>query len=415
MVVLDPIREAVGFGLVGVWLGYVGYRLEWHRQPAWVLIVLCMKVLAAWAFGWLYAGYYPKGGDTVGAYVGCDRIFYYLWHEPQKGIALLFREFSSSWEALGWEIVRKEPALYVYDYEWSPPCNYLFYRLLLLPYVLAGGSYYGMQGVMAIIGGLLSYAAYVRWSRIAAFPRGFWVLWFLWPSGLLWFSGALRDTLAMPLMLYGAAWIASVRSWRDAWGILAVGLAGLLRAEAALLGAAVGLAYRWHRHHWLIGVGAVAAAVVFTLWVGPWAYRYRTEALDPLWHPDVQAASVFRISYTPSPTGVWIGWIQGVFYGLFGPFVWQVRKPIVALYVIEVLFAAALMGRWSIWVSQRRAWSWRSALLVAIGVAVVGVTAMAMPYWGTLARQRLYGLVWIAIGLSIAVQEGLQRSQHSPS
>ncbi len=414
MVALDPVREAVGFGLVGVWLGYVGYRLEWYRQPAWVLIVLCMKVLAAWAFGWLYASYYCHG-DTLKVYLSASRIAHYLWSRPLAGIALLFREFSSNWEELGWQIFWQDAQLFGYDYEWSEPSNYHFYRLVVPLYLAAGGSYYGFQGLLGIIGGLLSYAAYVRWSRIAAFPNGFWVLWFLWPSGLLWFSGALRDTLVMPLMLYGAAWIASVRSWRDAWGILAVGLAGLLRAEAALLGAAVGLAYRWHKHRWLIGVGAAVAAVVFTIWVGPWAYRYRTEALDPLWHPDVQEASVFRISYTPSPIGVWIGWVQGVFYGLFGPFVWQVRKPIVALYAIEVLFAAVLMGRWGIWVSRRRAWSWRSALLVAIGVAVVGVTAMAMPYWGTLTRQRLYGLVWIAIGLGMAVQEGLQRGQHSPS
>lgn len=414
MVVLDPVREAVGFGLVGAWLGYVGYRLEWHRQPAWVLLVLCIKVLAAWAFGWLYASYY-RYGDTLKVYLSASRIAHYLWSRPLAGIALLFREFSSTWEEVGWQIFWQDAQLFGYDYEWSEPSNYRFYRLVVPLYLAAGGSYYGLQGLLGIVGGLLSYAAYVRWSRIAAFSGGFWVLWFLWPSGLLWFSGVLRDTLAMPLMLYGAAWIASVRSWRDAWGILAFGLVGLLRAEAALLGAVVGLMYRWHRHRWLIGVGAVVAAVVFTLWVGPWAYRYRTEALDPLWHPDVHGASVFRISYTPSPTGVWIGWVQGVFYGLFGPFVWQVRKPIVALYAVEVLLAAVLMGKWGIWVSRRRAWSWRSALLVAIGVAVGGVTAMAMPYWGTLARQRLYGLVWIALGLNMAVQEGIQRGQHSPS
>lgn len=413
MVVLDPVREAVGFGLVGVWLGYVGYRLEWHRQSAWVLLVLCLKVLAAWAFGWLYASYYCHG-DTLKVYLSASRIAHYLWCQPAGGIALLFRELSVTWEQIGWQIFWQDAQLFGYDYEWSEPSNYHFYRLSVPFYVLAGGSYYGLQGLMAIASGLLSYAAYVRWGRIAALPRLFWVLWFLWPSGLLWTSGALRDTLGMPLMLYGAAWIASVRHWRDGWGILAFLLVGLLRPEAAFLGFAVGLLYRWHTSRWLLGLGAAAAIVTFTLWIGPWAYQYRTEALDPLWHPDVQQASVFRFSYDPSPIGVWLGWLQGVLYGLFGPFVWQIRKPIVALYAVEVLLAVALMGKWGLWVIQHRAWNRRAFLLVAVGVVVVGLIAMAMPYWGALARQRLYGLVWIAIGLGMAVQEGLQRSKHSP-
>lgn len=413
MVVLDPVREAVGFGLVGVWLGYVGYRLEWHRQPAWVLLVLCLKVLAAWAFGWLYASYYCHG-DTLKVYLSAGRIAHYLLEHPSQGVALLFRELSDTWEQIGWKIFWKDPQFFGYDYEFSEPSNYHFYRFVVPFYLLAGGSYYGLQGLMAIVGGLLSYAAYVRWGCIAPLPRLFWVIWFLWPSGLLWFSGALRDTLALPLMLYGTAWIASVRHWRDGWGIGAFILLALLRKEAAFLGATVGLVYRWHRYRWLVGLGAAALAVIFTVWIGPWAYRYRSEALDPLWHPDVQEASVFRISYDPSPVGVWLGWLQGTLYGLLGPFIWQIRKPIVALYAVEVLLAAALIGRWGLWVVQRKVGGWRTFLLVAVGVAGVGGVAMAMPYWGTVARQRLYGLVWIALGLAIAVQEGIQRREHGP-
>ncbi|MDW8417161.1 MAG: hypothetical protein RML92_06370 [Bacteroidia bacterium] len=398
MLVLSPLHEAAGFVVVGLWLGYVGYRIEYHRLPLWLYVALIAKIFAAWFFGWLYASYYCHG-DTLKAYLTASRLAYYLWEVPADGLALLFRELSPVWEAKGWRIFFQDIHLYGYDYEWSEPSSYFFYRLLLPLYLAGGGSYYGMQGLTAITGGLLSYAAYRRWAQLSLFPSHFWVVWFLLPSGLLWTSGALRDTFAVPLMLYGMAWIANVQSWRDLWGLLALLVLAALRLEALPLAVVGGMLYRWG-NLWLLLAGAGAAVFALGLFIGPWAYAYRAEALLPAIHPDIADASTFRLDYEPSFWGSLIGWLRALPYGLLGPFPWQIQKPLVWLYGIETWGMAGL-GAYYAW---RSTWGLRQILLILMGIFVIGVVAMAMPYWGTLARQKLYGIYFMALGLGMVCE-----------
>ncbi|MEN3040079.1 MAG: hypothetical protein ABDH66_00870 [Bacteroidia bacterium] len=406
MLVLSPLHEAVGFILVGFWLGYIGYRIEYHRLPFWLYVVLIAKLLAAWFFGWLYASYYCHG-DTLKAYLTAGRLSYYLWASPADGIALLFRELSSAWDARGWRIFFQDVHLYGYDYEWSEPSNYFFYRLLIPLYVASGGSYYGLQGLSALTGGLLSYVAYRRWEQVGLLPRRFWVVWFLWPSTLLWTSGALRDTWAIPLMLYIAAWTATVRQWRDIGGLIASLLLAGLRSEAFFLAIGAGILYRWGKP-WLLIVGALAAAAILGFYIGPWAYAYRNEALIPAIHPDVSEASVFHLFYNPSFWGSLGGWFMALPYGLLGPFPWDVKKPLVLAYAVETWVIAGAI----IYYAWRTKWSLRKATLVAAGLFVIGVVTMAMPYWGTLARQKLYGLYFVGLGIGIVHKPFQEGSPH---
>lgn len=410
MVQLVPEREFIGFALVGAWLGYVAYWLEWHRKPLWLYAVLTAKLLGAWAFGWVYASYYCHG-DTLKAYLTAGRLAHYLWSDPATGVALLFRELSSEWNAVGWKVFWQDIHLYGYDYEWSEPSNYLFYRLLVPAYVAAGGSYYGMQGVIALLSGLLSYAAYRRWTACASLPKSFWGIWFLWPSTIFWTSGALRDSIAVPLLLYGSAWLASVRRWRDGWGIGALVLLAGLRLEALPIALAVGLPFRWASHRLVIGATAAVALVALATIVGPWAYQYRIEALDPSMHPEVEEASLFHLHFEPTVWGSFWGWIQALLYSWVGPLPWQIHKPLVLLYAIEVWVSTFLVAYWGIKAWRHQGWDRRALLLLCAGLYLVGGIAMAMPYWGTLARQRLYGMYWIALGVGMAVQKGTERQQ----
>ncbi|MCS7153541.1 MAG: hypothetical protein N2253_01520 [Bacteroidia bacterium] len=409
MLTLDPLHESIGFLLTGGWLGYVSYQIERHRQPPWLHLVLVAKVIAGWIFGWLYASYYCHG-DTLKAYLTAGRIFHYLWAEPQNGIALLFRELSPQWEARGWEVFFRDIHLYGYDYEWSEPSNYVFYRLIVPLYAAAGGSYYGLQSMAALVGGLLSYAAYRRWQKLLHVPTGIWVIWFLMPSALLWTSGALRDTIALPLMLYGAAWTASVHSVREAIGVLSLIVLGFLRVEAVPVALGIGFLYRW------AALGLLTAAVISSFivlgWIiGPWSYAYRTEALNPAIHPDVAEASVFFLHYQPTFWGSIIGWIKALPYGLLGPFPWQIKKPLLLLYGLEVWAMGALGLYWM----RRGRWNLRAVLLIGAGLFIIGVIAMAMPYWGTLARQRLYGLYFMILGIALALKPALEQTEHRPS
>ncbi|GIV24657.1 MAG: hypothetical protein KatS3mg026_0349 [Bacteroidia bacterium] len=426
MVQLVPERELVGFFLVGGWLGYVAYWLEWYRKPFWLYAVLVAKIFAAWAFGWLYAHYYCHG-DTLKAYLTAGRLAHYLWQEPSEGLALLFRELSSEWEARGWKLFWADTNLYGYDYEWSEPSNYFFYRLLVPVYAAAGGSYYGMQGLVALVSGLLGYAAYERWGRVTALPRRFWLYWFLWPSALFWASGALRDSWALPAMLYLSAHIAAPQGTfrlnslsglrellgRLLWPSACAALVAGLRLEALPVAVAAGLLYRWGRYP-LVWVGALLGGIgSLGVWAGPWAYQYRLEALDPGLHPDLNEASVFFLSFEPTFWGSLLGWLKAVGPGLAGPFPWQIQKPLVALYGLEAWAGTVLIG-WALWqVARRRSLTLPEAFLVMLGVFVIGIIAMAMPYWGTLARQRLYGLYWIGLGLGIALQPSLDDRQRA--
>ncbi|MCX7605672.1 MAG: hypothetical protein N2170_00195 [Bacteroidia bacterium] len=414
MLVLNPERELWGFGLVGVWLGFVAYWLEWHRKPIWVYGVLVAKIGAAWAFGWLYARYYCHG-DTLKAYLTAHRLVSYMWEDPLTGLALLFREFSPQWEALGWQVFFRDMQFYGYDYEWSEPSNYHFYRLLVPLYIAAGGSYYGLQGLCGVLGGLLSYAAYRRWEKIYSLPSIFWIFWFLWPSALLWLSGAIRDTFALPATLYLAGWVASFRERRDVWGGIGAGLLLLvLREEALGVGIGVGLVCRW-ASVWVAGVASLAGLLALQFFLGPWAYQYRLEALDVGMHPELQTSSYFQLKLFSAPDKGWLGWIEALLYGFAGPLPWQIDKGLLLLYAVEVWTGVGLFGYWSRWSFRREGWSFVSLVLVAVGLYIVGVAAMAMPYWGTLARHRLYGMYWVALGVGIAVQKAVQRTQYALS
>lgn len=407
MLTLSPLQEGIGFLLVGCWLGYVGYRIEYHRAPFWLYLALIGKVFAAWGFGWLYAHYYCHG-DTLKAYLTARQLTYYLWEAPQDGVALLLRELSPRWDNRGWEIFFRDVHLYGYDYEWSEPANYHFYRMLVPLYILSGGSYYGLQGLMGILGGLLSFAAYRRWEGLAPLPTKLWIVWFFMPSALLWTSGALRDTLAFPLTLYATAWVASVRRLHDMWGAGALLVLALLRPEGAALAVGTGLLYR-HGRVWTVAVAALAAICLLGMYIGPRAYLYRAEALDPALHPEVGEASTFSIAFSPDFPGSLIGWLRALPYGLVGPFPWQIHKPLVLLYGIEVWILTAA----GVYHALRARWTVRTLVLLAAGIFVVGVVAMAMPYWGTLARQRLYGLYLIALGIAASLQPAFQNRQHS--
>ncbi|MCS6790366.1 MAG: hypothetical protein NZ580_05255 [Bacteroidia bacterium] len=414
MIVLSPAKEVIGFALLGGWLGYVGYKLEWHRKPTWLYLALIAKVLSAWAFGWLYQAYYCHG-DTLKVYLTAERLAHYLWNAPDIAVALLLRELSSQWEAIGWKVFWQDAQLFGYDYEWSEPSNYIFYRLSLPLYIAAGGGYYGMQGLAGIIGGLLSYAAYRRWEHtLGLHPVTAWI-WFFLPSTLLWTSGLLRDTFAFPLTLYAAGWIASARSVKEIQGILAILILALLRIEGLALAATAGIAFRTARFK----VTFIAAIIGFVLALGkvlgPWSYLYRSEALSPQLHPEVPEASVFYLSFEPTFGGSCVGWAKALFPALIGPLPWEIRKPFVLLYAIESWGIAVLIGFAIRKLWQRKAFSARNLILIGIGLAVLGVVAMAMPYWGTLARQRLYGLYWLLLGLQPAFYPPAQQRQDTPS
>ncbi|MEN2992070.1 MAG: hypothetical protein ABDH91_00755 [Bacteroidia bacterium] len=413
MVVLEPLREVGGFllsGAAGLAAGYALSRSGPEHSP--LAFLLPLRVLGAWAFGWLYAAYYCFG-DTLKVYLTAQRIAHYLMESPETGLALLFREFSSKWEAIGWRIFYKDAALFGYDYEWSEPSNYNFYRLSVLFYFLGGGSYYGMQGMYAIVGGILLYRAWQRWAELGALPKvGVWV-WMGIPSSLFWISGALRDTLALPLMLYGAALLArgTLREGIQAVPLLALGY--FLRPESVGVALGGALLYRLGAFY-LTLVGAVGAALVLLPYgIAPWAYQYRSWALDPRMYPDLPTASVFYITFQPTFWGSWSAWLQALLHVLWGPFPWHIHRLRELIYASEVWLLSSLGLLLSIYAVKWRGWSSKTFLLAAFGLFILGVIGLATPYWGSLARQRLYGLYWVLLGVGMAVGKALEQRQNA--
>ncbi|MCS7298013.1 MAG: hypothetical protein RMK19_03190 [Bacteroidia bacterium] len=408
--ILSPLREALGYLLVGVWLGYIGYRLEYYRQPVWLYIALILKVVAAWIFAGVYAHYYKGWGDTVAAYLAVRQITHYFLQNPLDGIALLFREFSPALYRRGAEIAAQDSIGLDYEVELTDPTNYFFYRLLFPIYLAAGGSYYGMQGIMGLIGGLLSYAAYQRWASLIQFPRRFYLFWFFLPSSLFWTSGALRDTLAFPLTLYGAAWIASVYQRREIWKLFLFLFLYFLRPESCFLAIGVGLWYRWSHWKGLFPLSIALSIPLLGFYLGPWAYAHRVEALQLITYPPHHSPSAFHLDYAPTFWGSWVGWLKALPLGLVGPPVWQSQKPFVFLYTLE---GWALIGL-SLVPGIGKEWNRQALILTGIGIFVIGVTTMAMPFWGNLARYKLYGIYFIALGLA-TLEERAQKDKHGTS
>jgi len=413
---LNPERELLGFLLLGAWAGYIAYRLEYQRAPLWVYGYLVVKVLAAWAFGWLYSSYYCHG-DTLKHYSTAGRLWYYLTHEPSTGIALLFRELSKDFEEVGWRVYYRDVGFYGYDYDYSPPVNYRFARLMMPVYAAVGGGYYGMQGLVGLLSGLLWYGAYRRWSRVIPM-RGIWVVGFLFlPSALFWGSGLLRDSLGLPLMLYVGGWVASMGSWpswREGLGLMAGAVTlGLIRAEALLLGVSVGIGYRLPWRSWWLWGGAIVLAWGALWWGAEKICGYRAFWLSPREHPELlEGAHVFLMDCVGGPLGSVWSWVQGAWYGLTGPYLWQARKGVVLLAAVEVLAVWFFLG-WTLWRYGRRwRWSGKALFLVGVGVFIVGIAAMAMPFWGTVVRHRLYGwsLMWLGfVGLHEMAEEAESR------
>ncbi len=407
MIALNPERELLGFLLLGAWAGYVAYRLEVQRTPVWVHGYLVLKILAAWAFGWIYYSYYCHG-DTLKIYSTAARLWYYLVHEPGTGVALLFREWSAEFEEIGWQVYYRDIHFHSYDYDYSPPVNYRFMRLTLPLYVAAGGGYYGMQGLMGLLSGLLWYGAYRQWRQVIPI-RDVWVVgFFLLPSALFWGSGVLRESVGLPLMLYGAGWIASQRNRPSPGAVLgllaAMIVMGLVRQEGLILALAVGAGYRlpWQRW-WLWGLASGLAWL--TLWaVSDEICAYRSYWLSPRERIDLlEGAHVFRIDCLVGGLGSVWSWMQGAWYGLTGPYLWQAKKGVVLLSAIEMLgiWLLAVRGLWGKWLR----WRGQPLFLIGLGGFVVGVIAMAMPYWGAVVRQRLYGFYLVWLGLA-GLKEG---------
>ncbi len=403
MILLSPERELMGFFWLGAWAGYVAYRLEYGRAPLWVYGYLVLKILAAWAFGWIYHSYYCHG-DTLKLYSTAGRLWHYLVHEPGTGIALLFRELSPHFEQVGWQVYYRDVGFYEYDYDYSSPVNYRFARLVVLLYAAVGGGYYGMQGLMGLLSGLLWYGAYRRWARIVPI-HGVWLAGFLLlPGALFWGSGVLRDSLGLPLMLYVAGWLASASrcpSLGDVVGFLVAGVVlGMVRWEGLILGVGAGLSYRLPWRRWWLWMVAGGMAWLM-LWIG--AERlcaYRAYWLSPKERPELlEGAHVFGIDCRSGMVGSIWSWVQGVWYGLTGPYLWQARKGVVQLAAIETIGMWLWVG-WGLWrVRRRLRWRPRALFLVVSGIFVVGLVAMAMPYWGTVVRQRLYGWYLMSLGL----------------
>ncbi len=400
---LSPERELLGFLLLGAWAGYVAYHLEYRRAPFWVYGYLVVKILAAWAFGWVYASYYCHG-DTLKLYSTTGRLWHYLVQEPGAGVALLFREFSPRFEEVGWAVYYRDVRLYDYDYDYFPPVNYRFARLVMPLYVAVGGGYYGMQGLMGLLSGLLWYGAYKRWRRLVPLRGVEGVGFLLLPSVVFWGSGVLRDSVGLPLMLYVAGWLGGVRgrfSGHEGGGFLLMALVlGLVRWEGLVLGAGVGIGYwlPWRRW-WLWVVGGGMAWLGIALSAEKLCF-YRQTWLSPQDRPELlESAHTFEIACQGGwAGGIW-SWVQGAWYGLTGPYLWQVQKGVAFLSALETLVVWVMVG-WFVWRRRKRLrWRPKAAFLMAVGLLVVGVVAMAMPFWGTVVRQRLYGwgLLWLGL------------------
>ena len=409
---LNPEQELLGFLLLGAWAGYVAYRLEYRRAPLWVYGYLVVKVLAAWAFGWVYASYYGHG-DTLRLYLTAERLWHYLVQEPGAGVALLFREFSQRFEEVGWAVYYRDVRLYDYDYDYFDPVNYRFARLVMPLYVAVGGGYYGMQGLMGLLSGLLWYGAYKRWREIVPL-RGFGGVGFLLlPSVVFWGSGVLRDSLGLPLMLYVAGWLASASrrvSPGDAVGFLVAGIVlGLVRWEGLVLGVVAGIGYHFPWRRWWLWMVAGGVAWLI-LWVSAEKIcAYQAYWLSPKERPELlEGAHVFRIDCRPGMVGAIWSWMQGVWYSLTGPYLWQVQKGVAFLSALETLAVWVMVG-WFVWRRRKRlCWRPKAAFLMGVGLLVVGVVAMAMPFWGTVVRQRLYGwgFLWLSLmGLQECAEE----------
>jgi hypothetical protein len=78
------------------------------------------------------------------------------------------------------------------------------------------------------------------------------------------------------------------------------------------------------------------------------------------------------------------------------------------LSALETLVVWVMVG-WFVWRRRKRlCWRPKAVFLMGAGLLVVGVVAMAMPFWGTVVRQRLYGwgLLWLSLmGLQECAEE----------
>jgi hypothetical protein len=195
---------------------------------------------------------------------------------------------------------------------------------------------------MGLLSGLLWYGAYKRWLEIVPL-RGFGRVGFLLlPSVVFWGSGVLRDSLGLPLTLYVAGWLASASrrvSPGDAVSFLVAGIVlAMVRWEGLVLGVVAGIGYHFPWRRWWLWMVAGAVAWLI-LWVSAEKLcAYRAYWLSPKERPELlEGAHVFRIDCRPGMVGAIWSWMQGVWYGLTGPYLWQVQKGVAFLSALETL------------------------------------------------------------------------------
>lgn len=404
MLQLVPERELIGFIVLGCWAGYIAYQLEYRRAPPWLYGYLVLKLLAGWSIAGLYYAYY-RVGDTISSYLALERFWHYLTTEPRIGLALLMREFSPEFEAIGWRVYERDPDFFFYNYDLKEPVNYLFYRLLFPFYLASGRSYFGLHGLISLLSGLLWYGAYLRWRKLIQLKGLMAGVWFLLPSGLFWTSGLIRDSFGLPLTLYSAGWLAG--RWRIGWGWGLLGwLAALaLRWEGAILGALVGLMLRgksgWG---WRYSLSFIVGLVCLQL-ILPKLCAYRSHMLFRFLFWEGGGTHVLFI---PCGTGFLEGigaFFVALVHGLTGPY--GGRSLLVLLAMAEIISLWLVWGR-VLWRRRQAIRAnperWRFSYLILAGMAVIGIVTLAVPFWGAIVRQRLYGLYLIHLGFSGLLQ-----------
>ncbi len=147
----------------------------------------------------------------------------------------------------------------------------------------------------------------------------------------------------------------------------------MVRWEGLVLGVVAGIGYHFPWRRWWLWMVAGGVAWLI-LWVSAEKIcAYRAYWLSPKERPDLlEGAHVFRIDCKPGMVGSIWSWVQGAWYGLTGPYLWQVQKGVAFLSALETLVVWVMVG-WFVW--RRRKWlCWRpkAAFLMGVGLLVVG-------------------------------------------
>lgn len=358
------------------------------------------KIAAGLLVGFLYT-YYFNGGDTIGYYNEGVRVAQFLSEHP-GGLTDI--------------IVGTDVAIPGRQFDTQPRARF-FSDIVGVMIWITGGDYWILSLYFSVISFLGFWYLYIKMSeRLPDLRRPALIAFLFFPSVVLWSSGLLKESLAMPalcvivafffqdyshlkknLILKGILLIVSFYLlWKLRYFYVAVMvpvlvaylMVGLLRNHIAKI------KWTWQRTHTFF----LTMWVAIILMVSTLHYNLKLENVARIVYENYQQSSIkskegYFVRYehmAPSFVGIIKSAPKALMSALYRPNVWDYRKPLQIPAIIENVFLL-LATLWLIW--RRSTWqhlkhlSVFGSLIYIVQLAVL--LALSSPNFGTLYRYRV--------------------------